>query len=428
MHLPLKPSLFSQLFLTFLITAAMLFLVATMTFRHMAEERPENVIAQKLLQGITQQIGTPPDVETAQQIADHVTGQLAIIGPNMMWSSREAPSTTELSAQCEQLAEHQYTFYSTFSVKNVVYRAGSYCYQFADLATPLSTQGKGYFLLGILGVLIVLFIAYSYIRRLFLPIQAINTGVQAIAAGQLHHRITVVRQDELGNLTQSVNKMADQIKQMLDAKQSLLLAISHELASPLTQARLLAEMIEQPRLKTKLCDALSRLQQLTTALLEAERLNHNHRALQLDTVDLADIAQKLHAAYGANLNIDTPITLPVEADALRLELLLRNLIDNALKYAPNDPATLVITPEKNSYQLCVSDRGAGIPQNHIDQLCHAFYRPDEARTRKQGGFGLGLYLVKAITHAHQGHLAIKSQVSHGTTVCITLPYTLSKET
>jgi len=117
--------------------------------------------------------------------------------------------------------------------------------------------------------------------------------------------------------------------------------------------------------------------------------------------------------------------LTVRGDATQLEQLLRNLIDNALKYgAPDTPVSVAVTRQgQDKACLAVADRGPGIPPEHLPHLTRRFYRTDPGRSRASGGTGLGLAIVKHIVERHQGELDISSTVGEGTTVAVTLPLT-----
>ena len=106
-------------------------------------------------------------------------------------------------------------------------------------------------------------------------------------------------------------------------------------------------------------------------------------------------------------------------DPLRIRLLLRNLISNALQHSESE---VVVNLELKEKSVCISvqDTGAGIASEHIQYLTQAFYRVDDARLRKTGGFGLGLYLCDLIAKAHGGELIINSEVNKGTCVCVEL--------
>ena len=120
------------------------------------------------------------------------------------------------------------------------------------------------------------------------------------------------------------------------------------------------------------------------------------------------------------------ILIILEVDASRIKLLLKNLLDNALRHSPKDKAvTIRLNKTANEVELEVRDEGEGIEPEHLPHLTEPFYRVDPCRQRETGGYGLGLYLCRMIAEAHGGTLAISSQKQQGTTVTMSLPITRS---
>ncbi len=131
----------------------------------------------------------------------------------------------------------------------------------------------------------------------------------------------------------------------------------------------------------------------------------------------------------ARIRLDRPGTeLAVPGDVRQLEQLLRNLIDNALKYGDDDrPVEVTITTAGTTAQCRVVDHGAGIGPEHLPHLTRRFYRTDPGRSRAAGGTGLGLAIVKHIVERHRGRLDIASEMGIGTTVTVRLPLATQSE-
>jgi signal transduction histidine kinase len=293
----------------------------------------------------------------------------------------------------------------------------------------------------ITALLVLTLLAWLYVRRLLRPLDAIRAGAQRFGAGEFGQPIPVqrpARPDELGQLAATINTMGQDIHQMLEAKRALLLAISHELRSPLTRARLNTEL--QPETgevnpqRLALLRDLHEMARLITDLLESERLSGNHAALQREPVDLAALAGEVVAEVlarqperaGARPEITLHIdpTLPrLRLDPTRTRLLLRNLLDNALRHS----ATAEQAPELSlravgrGLQIEVRDHGPGVPDDQLPHLAQAFYRLESARTRSTGGVGLGLYLCKLVAQAHGGTFAVRN-ARPGLAVTVTLPH------
>ncbi|KQW41179.1 MULTISPECIES: ATP-binding protein [unclassified Roseateles] len=257
-------------------------------------------------------------------------------------------------------------------------------------------------------VLLVTGCAFGAIRHMVGPLHALAVGAEAFGRGQFSHRVPVIHRDEIGDLATRFNQMAADIQAMLDGKRALLLAISHELRSPLTRARLHAEMVGEGESRDALLDELAQMRDLITALLESERLGSGHSALQLVDCDLAELARE-QAQPGVVLHIEADLPT-LKLDRLRVQLLLRNLVHNALRH--NDSARgdvqVSLRQEGGGVRLCVRDFGAGVPPEALAQLGQPFYRPDAARSRHEGGVGLGLCLCRLVAEAHGSGLALRN--------------------
>lgn len=262
-------------------------------------------------------------------------------------------------------------------------------------------------------LLLLTWLAFGFVRRLLRPLDDIGAGVARFGSGTFEPLIPVRRRDELGDLAERINRMAQSLHGKLDAKRALLLAISHELRSPLTRARVNAELVEESEPRNALLRDLGEMRDLITELLESERLASGHVALHTEPVDLPALVREVVATQfpdaGLSLQLDERLGL-VQADPMRVRLLLRNLIDNALRHsagaAPPPVVSLASDPD-GQLRLRVRDFGPGVAEELLAHLAEPFYRVDSARQRATGGFGLGLYLCQLVAQAHGGSLSIR---------------------
>lgn len=271
------------------------------------------------------------------------------------------------------------------------------------------SMGSAYGLLwAVPALLLVTGAAFGMIRHMVGPLHALALGAEAFRRGEFSHRVPVVHGDEIGDLALRFNQMAADIQAMLDGKRALLLAISHELRSPLTRARLHAELVGEGASRDALLDELGQMRDLISALLESERLGSGHRALQLSDCDLAALARE-QAQPGLALHIE-PDLPPLKLDRLRVQLCLRNLVQNALRHndAARGTVQLRLARDGSGVRLTARDFGPGVPAESLSQLGQPFYRPDEARTRHGGGVGLGLCLCRLVAEAHGGRLELRN--------------------
>ncbi len=290
----------------------------------------------------------------------------------------------------------------------------------------------------LIALLVLTLLAFLYVRRLLRPLDDIRQGALRFGTGRFDQPIPVRHPqgpDELGELAATINTMGQDIQQMLEAQRALLLAISHELRSPLTRARLNTELLPEgaeiaPQREALLRD-LSEMARLISDLLESERLAGRHQALQREPTDPAALAREVLDELAVTQAAARGIVLHAEAglptlalDRIRVRLLLRNLLDNALRHSAGAPVpvTLYVRPAAagQGVEYEVRDHGPGVPEDQLTQLGQPFFRPDTARTRSAGGVGLGLYLCRLVAQAHGGTLAARN-AQPGLSVVVTLP-------
>ena len=356
------------------------------------------------------EIGTPPDVAKAQALAERLPIAIRIEGPRVNWQSHpDRPEHRERGGFGGRAGD--WLSRPTADGHRVSFGLGTVPWQ----RGPHSPVG--WITLALLLALIAA--AYVYVRRLLRPLDDIGAGAQRFGHGDFDTPIPLRRRDELGDLAQRINTMAQDIKGMLDAKRGLLLALSHELRSPLTRARLNAELLPtsadgsgagEPERAALLRD-LNEMRDLISDLLESERLASPHATLQREPVDLAALVREVVADMpdAAAVTLDLAAGLPALAlDRTRMRLLLRNLLDNALRYSAEapQPPRITLTRQDGGVLLAVRDFGPGVDAGQLARLTEPFYRTDSARQRATGGVGLGMYLCQLVAQAHGSRLQV----------------------
>lgn len=375
-------------------------------------------------------IGIPANRDRAQQLADRLKTEIQIFDARGSWSSsgRVTPLAALEFEPIKIAKDNRYRYAEDRRGRHyLVAREGDTTFLFKQSKKRRHEHGvRGW--VPILILLALLLVLYHATRRLFSPVQMIKQGVEKFGAGDMEHRINVDRNDELGDLAVSFNAMAGDIQQMLEAKRQLLLAISHELRSPLTRTRVAAEMLEEGNNKAQIISDINEMETLIEELIETERLNSRHTKINKEPHNLAEVIT--HVVSTWHKDTDIVVTLPKEpvifnVDSARIKLLLKNLIDNAVIHTAKNtsPPEILLQVSQQQVQITVRDYGSGIDQQHLEHLTEPFYRADASRQRETGGYGLGLYLCKMIVEAHSGVLNISSEISVGTTVTIQLPAT-----
>ena len=362
------------------------------------------------------EIGSPPSAERAQALAGRLPITVRISGPQVNWRSH--PDDEERRWRRDAWLDDPHGEGSGLLVRQ---SEDGHRIVFGLNLQPWRDRPRfiGWATLAVL--LGFTLAAYAYVRRLLRPLDDIRAGAQRFGRGEFGQPIPVRRRDELGDLAQDVNTMASGIHQMLEAKRGLLLAISHELRSPLTRARLNTELLpeqgEAAARRAALLRDLQEMANLVTDLLESERLGQGHAALQLEPTDAGELAREVVAAMAAtreeagNLQLDVAEGLPALAlDRTRTRLLLRNLLDNALRHGAGaaKPPVLRIALEGERLAFSVRDFGPGVEDAALPNLAEPFWRPDSARERATGGVGLGLYLCRLVAQAHGGTFTLRN--------------------
>jgi signal transduction histidine kinase len=355
-------------------------------------------------------LGMPPDVVRAQALADRLPLSIRIDGPELHFDSHPRRSAWQQRHSDVESGWWLLTR-TTADGHRIIFGVG-------DIAWEHRPRTIGWLTLTVL--LLLTGTAYLYVRRLFRPLDDIRAGALRYGQGDFATPIPLRRADELGDLAQQVNTMAADLQRMLDAKRGLLLAISHELRSPLTRARLNAELVAEGSARDALLRDLAEMRDLIGDLLESERLAAGHAALRREPVDLNTLVAE--QAAGMPLELQLAEGLPLLAlDRVRIRLALRNLIDNALRHGSAErPPKLSTRRDDAGVVLALRDFGPGVDSALLPQLAEAFYRPDAARTRVAGGVGLGLYLCRLVAQAHGGRLLL-ANANPGLQVELQLP-------
>ena len=277
----------------------------------------------------------------------------------------------------------------------------------------------------ILAMITILGAVYLFIRKTLNPLHTLKAGVNEVGTGRLDHRIPETGPSELRDLAQAFNAMAERLNQLLRSKEQLLLDVSHELRSPITRLKVQLEFLEDADARESLRSDLAEMEAMVATLLESARLRHTAAALSLKSVSMVDLIRSLITEFkDRRPGVETGplVDTPVNADPEKMRIVLRNLLDNALKHTPEDgPAVSISTAHlQDCLEIVVEDRGDGIPAAALPHLFEPFFRPDVSRSRKTGGYGLGLSLCKAIVDAHGGSIDLVSTPGEGTRVTVSL--------
>ena len=285
-------------------------------------------------------------------------------------------------------------------------------------------------------IIIILIIYLSgrfFIRSIVYPVIKIGQIARKIAKGDFSERIEKTSDDELGDLCESINYMAQELSNTESMKNEFISSVSHELRTPLTAIKGWSETltaIDDPDTFKKgmrvITSETERLSQMVEELLDFSRIQDNRLTLIMDKIDiLAELGetvliyQERARALGITLNYYEPTMLPfVYGDKNRLRQVFINIVDNAIKYSDKGGTVSVEAyEEKGDICILVSDTGIGISKEDLPKVKTKFFKANHTRR----GSGIGLAVANEIITRHGGTLTINSEENVGTTVLITLP-------
>ena len=273
------------------------------------------------------------------------------------------------------------------------------------------------------------------VRRSLLPLQKLQIAASHIAAGHYTERATVSSADEVGALAKDFNTMAASVEQRIgeltetaERQRLFISGVTHEFKTPLTALLLNVDSLQNTCMRedeqAETLDRISQqsrwLEQLVQKLLKLITLNQLPTLKPVSVPPLLDrVRDNTEASLSARgITLETCCTVDrLNLDADLMQSVLVNLVDNAAK-ASSAGQTVMLSASPEGFT--VQDRGCGIPQDEINRITEPFYMVDRSRSKKTGGMGLGLALVKEIVAAHGGTLEIKSEVGAGTTARVLL--------
>ena len=296
------------------------------------------------------------------------------------------------------------------------------------------------FLLALLPVVAVVALGGGFvlIKRALSPVAQIALTAERISSQNLTERLPVAQTgDELERLSVALNHMIERLEQAFQYSRRFVADASHELRTPLTVLRgelesLVQESQSSEEGRERLGSALEeveRLANIVEGLFAISRLDAGEAAAEWVKFDLAQLAastadQISLLAEDKNIRItcSAPKEVWVEGDRARMKQVVVNLLDNAIKYTPQGGAVaLTVSPSDKRAVLEVVDNGIGITAEALPRVFDRFFRVQEARSRDQGGAGLGLSIVKSICAAHRGHVEATSAPGQGSRFRVELP-------
>ncbi len=368
------------------------------------------------------EIGTPPDVKTARNIADKTGLQIKIIGSNLKWSSEGDLMDMDISTSDGN--DGDWHFFPWAKDLSTTIKIGDFAYTFNDFHADYHFTVLIWIIMAS-SILSALSISFMIVRHLLKPLRKMNQVALEFGLSDWKKRVNPLGTDELATLGRAMDGMADRIEKYIHSMHDLLIAISHELRSPLTRMKVSLEFINNKRIRESMNEEINTLDRLTGNLLEQKRLatqpnilNRNEFQLQAWALSICESYQE--KGLSLTYNFKGP-DLTVILDQGRMDLALRNLIENSIRHAPGSSILVNLnTNDNKSFSLEVSDSGPGMDETLIDRIGEPFLIADSSRSGKRtgGGFGLGLSIVKAVAEAHSADFSVRNPETGGFSVIL----------
>ncbi|MFD5770895.1 MtrAB system histidine kinase MtrB [Streptomyces sp. NPDC127049] len=306
--------------------------------------------------------------------------------------------------------------------------------------TTLATAGL--FVVVLLGA-----IAWFVVRQVVTPVRMAAGIAERLSAGRLQERMKVTGEDDIARLGEAFNKMASNLQQKIQQLEELsrmqrrfVSDVSHELRTPLTTVRMAADVIHEARVDFDpvtarsaelLGDQLDRFESLLSDLLEISRFDAGAAALEAEPIDLRQVvrrviggAEPLAERKGTRIVVvgdEQPVV--AEADARRVERVLRNLVVNAVEHGEGRDVVVKLAAAGGAVAVAVRDYGVGLKPGEATRVFNRFWRADPARARTTGGTGLGLSIAVEDARLHGGWLQAWGEPGGGSQFRLTLPRT-----
>jgi two-component system sensor histidine kinase BaeS len=317
--------------------------------------------------------------------------------------------------------------------------------------TPRSALERFGPLIGAVGILLlvaaILLFSFAVVRPIRARLRQLQAAAKQLEEGELETRVKIQGTDEVADVAQAFNSMADELERRTTAletsdrlRRQLVADVSHELMTPLTAVLGHLETLSMDEVRI---DDTERRKQLAIAMREARRLRRvigdlldtaRHEAggveLNWEEISTAELFQQVIARHEHDCRtrqisleaVISPDAETFEADPFRIEQAIENVIANALRHTPHG-GRIALTAQRNGENVVIEvcDSGKGIPSEHLPHIFDRFYKASSTAGIASPGSGLGLSIVKAIVTRHGGHVTVSSESGIGTIIRMELP-------
>lgn len=320
--------------------------------------------------------------------------------------------------------------YVNFSTKDVIYAMNN-------------VRGTVYFIQTIFAIIIIIFSAIWSIR-VVKPFDNIEKQVKKISYGYLENKLNLDGYTETEELAVAFNGMLERMKKIDDSRQEFVSNVSHELKTPITSIKVLADSLKMQEdvpneiykeFFADIVEEIDRENEIITDLLTLVRLDKKTSTLNINPTNINELVElilKRLRPIAAKNNIEVVLEsfrpIIAEVDEMKMSSVITNLVENAIKYNVMDGwVRVTLNADHKYFYVKVADSGIGIPQESQEMVFERFYRVDKTRARETGGTGLGLAITRNIVMLHNGMIKVYSKEGEGTTFNVRVPLNYLKE-
>lgn len=413
-------SVFSSLLWATMTSTAVLSIVLVFSLQRVADEHPRRYLAKTLFDAFAENAVNPD--QAVRNIGDE---PMVIMSRSQAETSTYADLYRDATNDKDGIAIRSFgDRYAAVSVR------GDIVAILPQFGRSISTYAL--FLVGfvLLSVMLTIATIYLVIRRLTLPFNVLMHGIEMVEEGDFGYQIPLDKTyGEFRTFADGFNKMVAELRRIQESRRHMLLAIPHEILTPLSRLKVRKDMVEDADLRAQISRDIGVVEELLSSILAAEK--RNTAESKADIVDIEAFACEQIAQQ-----TDSSVDITVENrtgqdtayfDCFLVSVVLKNFVSNAVRYGKGKPIKVIFSrvgENGTDLRAAVRDQGIGIAPDHVQYLMEPFWRADESRGRASGGYGLGLYLCNTIAQGLGGSINIDSTLGEGTEISVIFPNAL----
>lgn len=306
----------------------------------------------------------------------------------------------------------------------------------SNIRSIIDHLSRQFLFVGILTFFLTIITVLILSRVITQPVLRMKKATEQLSRGNHKVGLYTHRKDELGELATSITRLSDDLEHLKNERNEFLGNISHELRTPLTYLKGYTDIIGRENIPVEernkyikiIQEETAHLTELIKNLFELAKIDQNEFAIKKEKVIFGDLAETVLARIrpaldekNIKLSFYCPDNLTAFLDSERIQQVLLNILDNAIKHTPRgSDIRMEVTQKNNEILTAISDTGQGIPKEDVPYIFERLYRAEKSRSRASGGSGLGLTIAKEIVELHGGEIGVESTSGKGTVFIISL--------